>query len=89
MKTPSFSIGSGPGDFMPLVIGVIFLFLSVPGFVLLLIETGEDFGGLDLPVLTTLGAGVTLGLAFLANGMQLCCEPGSLLYRLSHGRLFR
>ena len=42
MKTPRFSIGSGPGDFMPLVIGAVFLFISVPRFVLLLIETGED-----------------------------------------------
>ena len=89
MKRPRFSIGSGPGDFMPLVIGAVFLFISVPGFVLLLIETGEDFGGLDLPVLAILGAGVTLGLVFLINGLQLCSEPGSLLYRLSHGRIFR
>jgi len=89
VKTPRFSIGSGPGDFMPLVIGAVFLFISVPGFVLLLIETGEDFGGLDLPVLAILGAGVILGLVFLINGMQLCSEPGSLLYRLSHGRIFR
>ena len=89
MKKPRFSIGSGPGDFMPLVIGAVFLFISVPGFVLLMVETGEDFGGLDLPVLVILGAGVILGLAFLVNGLQLCSEPGSLLYRLSHGRIFR
>jgi hypothetical protein len=74
---------------MPLVIGVVFLFISVPGFVLLLAESGEDFGGLALPVLAILGAGVILGLAFLVNGLQLCSEPGSLLYQLSHGRLFR
>jgi hypothetical protein len=86
---PKFSIGSGPGDFMPLVIGMVFLFISVPGFVLLLAETGEDFGGLDLPVLVILGAGVILGLAFVVNGLQLCSEPGSLLYRLLHGRIFR
>jgi hypothetical protein len=89
VKRLRFSIGSGPGDFMPLVIGVVFLFISVPGFVLLLIETGENFGGLDLPVLGILGAGVILGLAFVVNGLQLCSEPGSLLYRLSHGRFFR
>ena len=74
---------------MPIVIGAVFLFISVPGFVLLLIETGEDFGGLDLPVLAILGAGVILGLVFLMNGLQLCSKPGSLLYRLSHGRIFR
>ena len=74
---------------MPIVIGAVFLFISVPGFALLLIETGEDFGGLDLPVLAILGAGVILGLVFLINGLQLCAEPGSLLYRLSHGRIFR
>jgi hypothetical protein len=74
---------------MPLLIGVLFLFISAPGFILLLIETGEDFGGLDLPVLAMLGAGVIMGLAFLVNGLQLCSEPGSLLYQLSHGRLFR
>lgn len=89
MKIPRFSIGSGPGDFMPLIIGGVFLFISVPGFVLLLAETGEDFGGLDVPVLAILGAGVILGLVFLVNGLQLCSEPGSLLYRLSHGRIFR
>ncbi|MGE0259317.1 MAG: hypothetical protein AB7H71_16660 [Alphaproteobacteria bacterium] len=74
---------------MPLVIGVVFLFISVPGFVLLLLESGENFGGLDLPVLAILGAGVVLGLAFVVNGVQLCSEPGSLLYRVSHGRIFR
>ena len=89
MKRLRFSIGTGPGDFMPVVIGVVFLFISVPGFVLLLAETGEDFGGLDVPILAILGAGVILGLAFLVNGLQLCSEPGSLLYQLSHGRLFR
>ncbi len=89
MKTQRFSIGSGPGDFMPLVIGLVFLLISVPGFVLLLAETGEDFGGLDLPILAILGAGVILGLAFVVNGVQLCSEPGSLLYRLAHGRIFR
>jgi hypothetical protein len=86
---PKFSIGSGPGDFMPLVIGAVFLLISVPGFVLLLLQSGEDFGGLDLPVLAILGGGVILGLAFVVNGLQLCSEPGSLLYRLSHGRIFR
>lgn len=89
MKRQRFSIGSGPGDFMPLVIGAVFLFISTPGFVLLLAETGGNFGGLDLPVLAILGVGVILGLAFLVNGLQLCSEPGSLLYRLSHGRIFR
>jgi hypothetical protein len=74
---------------MPFVIGTVFLLISVPGFVLLLIETDEDFGGLDLPVLAILGAGMILGLLFLINGLQLCSEPGSLLYRLSHGRIFR
>lgn len=82
-------MGSGPGDFMPLVIGAVFLLIAVPGFVLLLLETGEDLGGLDLPILAILGVGVILGLAFLVHGLQLCSEPGSLLYRLSHGRIFR
>ena len=49
----------------------------------------HQIGGFDLPVLATLGAGVIMGLAFLVNGLQLCSEPGSLLYQLSHGRLFR
>ena len=74
---------------MPLVIGAVFLFISAPGFVLLLIQHGEDFAGLDLPVLAILGTGVILGLIFLVYGLRLCAEPGSLLYRLSHGRIFR
>jgi hypothetical protein len=74
---------------MPLVIGGVFLLISLPAFMLLLGERGKDFGGLDVPVLVILGSGVILGLAFLINGLQLCSEPGSLLYRLSHGRIFR
>jgi hypothetical protein len=89
VKRPRFSIGSGPGDFMPLIIGAVFMLISLPAFVLLLGEVGKDFGGLDVPVLAILGAGVILGLVFLVNGLQLCSEPGSLLYRLSHGRIFR
>jgi hypothetical protein len=74
---------------MPLIIGAVFLFISAPGFVLLLAESDEDFGGLDIPVVAILGGGVILGLAFLVYGLRLCAEPGSLLYRLAHGRIFR
>jgi hypothetical protein len=72
---------------MPIVIGTVFLFVSVPPLVLLLMESDQDFGGLDLPITTILTIGVILGLGFLVIGIQYCSEPGSLLYRISHGRI--
>ena len=88
MKRPIFPIATGPGDFLPLVIGTAILFVSLPAFVLMLIDSGEDFGVLGIPVTTILGIGVILGLGFLVLGIQLCSEPGSLAYRISHGRIF-
>ena len=88
MRRPRFSIASGPGDFMPLLIGSVILFVSLPGFILMLLDT-EFTGILGGPVTVMLGLGVLLGLAFVVAGIQACSEPGSLIYRISHGRIFK
>ena len=81
-------IAQGPGDFLPLVIGSVMLFVSLPAFVLLLIDNDRDWGVIGLPVLVILGVGVVLGVGFLILGIQLCSQPGSLTYRIAHGRFF-
>ena len=88
MKRPKLAIASGPGDFLPLVIGSVVLFVSLPGFALMLIDADQNFGVLGAPVTAILGIGVILGLAFVVLGIQLNSEPGSLVYRISHGRIF-
>jgi hypothetical protein len=81
-------IAQGQGDFLPLVIGSVMLFVSLPAFVLMLVATDRDWGVIGLPVLVILGVGVVLGAGFLVLGIQLCSQPGSLTYRLAHGRIF-
>lgn len=88
MKRRSWSISQGQGDFLPLVIGSVLLFVSVPAFVLLLVYPDRNWGLIGPPLLFILGGGIILGLGFLVLGIQLCSEPGSLTYRIAHGRLF-
>lgn len=88
MKPRRWSIASGPGDFLPLVIGGVMLFVSVPAFVVLLVAADRNWGVLGAPVLVILGTGIVLGLGFLVLGIQLCSEPGSVVYRIAHGRIF-
>lgn len=88
MKRPKFSIAAGPGDFMPLLIGSVIMFVSLPAFVLMLVDSDQNFGVLGAPITTILGIGVIVGFGFLVLGVQLCSEPGSLAYRISHGRIF-
>jgi hypothetical protein len=82
-------IAAGPGDFLPILIGCVLLFLTVPPFLMMLLAPVEDPGVIGTPLLVILGAGILLGFGFLVLGVQLLSMPGSLLYRLSHGRFFR
>lgn len=88
MRRRRWSISQGQGDFLPLVIGSVMLFVSLPAFVMMLVDSDPHWGVLGLPVLAVLGGGVVLGIGFLVLGVQLCSEPGSLTYRISHGRIF-
>jgi hypothetical protein len=90
MKRSKWQIAAGPGDFLPIVIGFALLFLSTPPFLALVLgPPDQNYGVLGAPVLIIHAAGIVLGLGFLVMGVQLLSMPGSLIYRLSHGRFFR
>jgi hypothetical protein len=89
MKWPKWSIATGDsGDFLPIMIGGIFLFLSVPGFVLLLVMPDRNSGVIGTPLLVWLGVGIAIGMIFVIYGLRICSFPGSWLYRITHGRIF-
>jgi hypothetical protein len=88
MRWPKWELAAGPGDFMPMVIGCAMLFLSVPPFVLLLYSPDRDSGPIVPALLVIIGLGMVLGFGFVVLGVRLLSMPGSLLYRLAHGRLF-
>lgn len=76
------------GDFIPIVIGCIMLFLSLPGFIMLLIDAELKSSMLVASLLVLFGFGNVLGLGILLLGIRLCSYPGSLTYRITHGRIF-
>jgi hypothetical protein len=82
-------IAAGPGDFLPILVGCVLLFLTVPPFLMLLLGPIENSGVIGTPLLVVLGTGILFGFGFVVLGVQLLSMPGSLLYRLSHGRFFR
>jgi len=89
MKWPKWSIATGDsGDFLPIMIGGIFLFLSVPGVVLLLVMPDRNSGVIGTPLLVWLGVGIAIGMIFVIYGLRICSFPGSWLYRITHGRIF-
>lgn len=91
MKRGKWTIAAGPGDFLPILIGFALLFLCVPPFAILVFgaNPNEDTGVLGAPVLIIHTLGIIIGLGFVVLGVQLLSTPGSLVYRLAHGRLFR
>ena len=76
------------GDFIPIVIGGILIFLSLPGFIMLLVNAEPGSFVLATSLLVLFGIGNVLGLAFVLFGIRLCSYPGSLTYRITHGRIF-
>lgn len=88
MKWPKWSISNGSGDFLPLIMGAIVLLYSVPGFIMVLWKPDRNSGVIGVPLLCILGLGIVIGLSFIVLGLRYCSSPGSLLYRLSHGRIF-
>lgn len=90
MKWPKWSIATGDSnDFLPLMIGGIFLFISLPGFVLLLVKPDRNSSVIETPLLVWLGIGVIIGVVFVIFGLRICSCPGSLVYRITHLRIFR
>jgi len=88
MRWPRWSISAGRGDFLPILIGCICLFISVPSVVLLLVNPDRNSGTIVIPLLVVLGAGIIIGVCFIVLGIQICAPPGSRAYRISHGRFF-
>lgn len=90
MKWPKWSIVAPiPGDFLPALIGCVFMFISLPGFIMLLVNADRGSAGLAGLLLVVLGAGIVLGAGFIVLGIRVCACPGSLAYRLTHGPIFR
>ena len=88
MKWPKWSISRGRGDFLPIVIGCILVLTSLPAFVMLLWKPDRNSGIIGTPLLFILGFGIITGIAFIVVGIRLCVFPGSLAYRIAHGRFF-
>lgn len=89
MKRWKWQIAAGPGDFLPVLIGSVMLFLALPPFLILVFGPEQNSGMLGKPVLFIITVGVLIGVGFLILGVQLLAMPGSLVYRLAHGRFFR
>jgi hypothetical protein len=89
MKWPKWSIATGDShDFLPIMIGCIFLLVSLPAFVLLLVKPDHNSGAIGIPLLIWFGVGIVIGTIFVIFGLRICSYPGSLLYRITHGRIF-
>jgi hypothetical protein len=88
MRRLNWRIVSGPGDFLPIAIGGLILFISLPTLVLLMLDPDPNSGLIGKPIIAILALAVVTGAGFVILGLQACTEPGSLVYRLAHGRLF-
>jgi hypothetical protein len=89
MKWPRWSITRGDsGDFMPTLFGTIMLLVSLPGFIVLILYPDVNSDTIRLPLLVFLGFGAILGAGFVILGLRICSYPGSLTYRITHGRIF-
>jgi hypothetical protein len=89
MKWPKWSIAtSNSGDPMPILFGSIFMFVSLPGFVMMLVNSDRNAGVIKTALLVVLGGGIIIGALFILLGLRICSFPGSRLYRITHGRIF-
>jgi hypothetical protein len=88
MKWPKWQIALDTGDFLPVLIGIVIIVLSLPGFLLVWLKPDRNSGVIGVPLLVILGAGVLIGFGFLFFGLRICAFPGTWLYRITHGRMF-
>jgi hypothetical protein len=75
-------------DFLPIVIGCLFLVLSLPGFFMVLLDADQGSEGIAGALLIILAGGIVIGTLFVILGLRICSFPGSWLYRITHGRIF-
>lgn len=75
------------GDFMPILIGGTMLVLAFPAFLMLLFDPDQHSGGVATGLLLVMGGLSLIGAVLLVAGVRACSDPGSLPYRLSHGRV--
>jgi len=89
MRWPKWSIATpDSGDFLPMVIGCLLLFISAPGFLLVWLIPDHNSGVIGVPLMVILGTGIVIGLGFVVFGIRITAMPGSRLYRITHGRIF-
>jgi hypothetical protein len=89
MKWPKWSIAtSNSGDPMPILFGGIFVVISLPGFLMMLVNSDRNSGVIKTALLVVLGGGIIIGALFILLGLRICSFPGSRLYRITHGRIF-
>ena len=88
MVRPRWSDSFRRGDFMPIIAGGLILFVSLPPFVLVLLAPDRNSGAIGLPLEIILAIGIVVGVGFTVFGIRRCAFPGTLLYRLSRGRIF-
>jgi len=73
MKWPKWSITtSNSGDPMPILFGVIFLFISLPGFLMVMFNSGRESATIQIPLLIVLGGGIIIGMIFVILGLRIC-----------------
>ena len=87
MKWPKWSIARHSGDFMPILFGCIMLVVSLPPFIMLLFNSEPNAEVVRWPLLIFLGLGTVLGTILIVLGVRICSLPGSLAYRIAHGRI--
>lgn len=75
------------GDFMPTMIGGAMLVLGLPAFLMVLLDPDRGSGNLATGMMLLMGVLCVAGAALLVAGIGACSHPGSLIYRLSHGRI--
>jgi hypothetical protein len=88
MKWAQWDFARGRGDFLPILVGCVLLLISVPTLILLIVYPDPGSGAITRLAIYLFSAGTLLGLSFLVLGIRLCSFPGSLAYRITHGRLF-
>lgn len=89
MKWPKWSIATpASGDFLPILIGCVFLLISLPAFVMVVFNSDRHSEPIAAVLLVMLGGGIIIGIFFVILGLRVCSLPGSRLYRITHGRIF-
>lgn len=89
MKWPNWRITrSDSGDFLPILFGGIMVFVSFPAFILLLVFPDRNSEIVSVPLAIMTALGTLLGSGFIVLGVRVCSMPGSLAFRITHGRIF-